>query len=667
MSEIERGTTVRLPFSPIITGSPATGKTCEIAIIRQSDGQSWNGAAFAAGLTWNTMAELGATGLYEYSFTFPNSDNEYVIWYRELADQIFVEQDVVVREGKVIASIGQAIKDQTDLMLFNGSSEILAQTERLGVQAKADVNAEADQALSDYDPPTRTEATSDKNEIIAEVDENEVKIDTVIERTENLPDDPADESLLEAAIIASRDFIDLHLDTIEIKIDAIASAITQIQNNTKTVIVVPDRMVKPITGSKTYRFTMSNYDDIGNMEDFDSDPQCKIDDIDGTPILPYTTMIHDGTGLYHIDVEVLATDPNRRVLLTFKMIENTITRYQLRVSEITDIDSQLAEIEAKVDDIKIDTGTNLPGQIGDFASAWHIVDSVPKLITVPMNGTVIKTSDGSPISNIQTEIPVRNIDSMNNIGVIQIESELIFYNGRDLDESLLLNCIRGSFGTSGALHNDGIKVYQTLPHAFLVRFKTTDGQDITPTDIPVLTLFDENANIITSSSMEWDANFIAWRSYFFANALTNIRSLGYKMAAHLPGPVYAKIGGMVATIFVGFSGTGGSGSGGGGVMLGEFLFDQDGWIDLLGILHEWPDEYAGYVRDPTSGDRLQDVVIRAFRVLEDGSVTRDNNPPFQSITDIYGNFKGALDAGTFEFEFTRDGHVFFSVRREIVP
>lgn len=41
------------------------------------------------------------------------------------------------------------------------------------------INAEADTALADYDPPTRAEATSDKDEIIAEINANEVKIDAI--------------------------------------------------------------------------------------------------------------------------------------------------------------------------------------------------------------------------------------------------------------------------------------------------------------------------------------------------------------------------------------------------------------------------------------------------------------------------------------------------------
>jgi len=55
--------------------------------------------------------------------------------------------------------------------------------------ALADINAECDTALTDYDPPTRAEATSDKEAIITEVDANETKIDTVIGDTNELQTD----------------------------------------------------------------------------------------------------------------------------------------------------------------------------------------------------------------------------------------------------------------------------------------------------------------------------------------------------------------------------------------------------------------------------------------------------------------------------------------------
>ncbi len=49
----------------------------------------------------------------------------------------------------------------------------------IGADPLADIKTQADSALTDYDPPTRTEATTDKNAIITEVDANETKIDAL--------------------------------------------------------------------------------------------------------------------------------------------------------------------------------------------------------------------------------------------------------------------------------------------------------------------------------------------------------------------------------------------------------------------------------------------------------------------------------------------------------
>ncbi len=64
----------------------------------------------------------------------------------------------------------------------------------IATEALALINTECDTALTDYDPPTRTEATADKDAIITEVNANETKIDalqtdsTAIKaKTDNLP------------------------------------------------------------------------------------------------------------------------------------------------------------------------------------------------------------------------------------------------------------------------------------------------------------------------------------------------------------------------------------------------------------------------------------------------------------------------------------------------
>lgn len=61
-----------------------------------------------------------------------------------------------------------------------------ALVEELGTQARLDVNAEAGTALSDYDPPTRTHLTTDKDEIIAAIDTNKTRIDTILADTDEL-------------------------------------------------------------------------------------------------------------------------------------------------------------------------------------------------------------------------------------------------------------------------------------------------------------------------------------------------------------------------------------------------------------------------------------------------------------------------------------------------
>ena len=52
-------------------------------------------------------------------------------------------------------------------------------TSCIGTYALGLINTECDTALTDYDPPTRTEATTDKDAIITEVNANETKIDAL--------------------------------------------------------------------------------------------------------------------------------------------------------------------------------------------------------------------------------------------------------------------------------------------------------------------------------------------------------------------------------------------------------------------------------------------------------------------------------------------------------
>ncbi|MEA3281798.1 MAG: hypothetical protein U9Q68_04435, partial [Euryarchaeota archaeon] len=81
-----------------------------------------------------------------------------------------------------------------DAIAADTTTDIPALIAALNDLSSAEANAACDTALTDYDPPTRAEATTDKDAIITEVNANETKIDTIDTvvdaikaKTDNLP------------------------------------------------------------------------------------------------------------------------------------------------------------------------------------------------------------------------------------------------------------------------------------------------------------------------------------------------------------------------------------------------------------------------------------------------------------------------------------------------
>ncbi len=104
------------------------------------------------------------------------------------------------------ASLLDSINDR---LPSDPADESLLEAAIAALPTDADVNAACDTALADYDPPTKGELDTAQTALKTEIDANETKIDTVDGvvdaiklKTDNLPSDPADESLLEAAIAA---------------------------------------------------------------------------------------------------------------------------------------------------------------------------------------------------------------------------------------------------------------------------------------------------------------------------------------------------------------------------------------------------------------------------------------------------------------------------------
>jgi hypothetical protein len=88
-----------------------------------------------------------------------------------------------------------AIKAKTDALPADPASNTQVATrasqasvDGLNDISLAEVNAQVDQALTDYDGPTKAELDTAEANIIAEVNTNESKIDTAISNTNNIPD-----------------------------------------------------------------------------------------------------------------------------------------------------------------------------------------------------------------------------------------------------------------------------------------------------------------------------------------------------------------------------------------------------------------------------------------------------------------------------------------------
>jgi len=227
-----------------------------------------------------------------------------VDWSAAEREQI---RDALGVDGTKTAATGgqlQGVKSQTDQLAFttnNVHAHIKAKdsTLPLSAQEKADVNSEADQALTDYDPPTKAELDTAESNIIAEVNANETKIDAVqtdvtailadtneiqgklpddnimgssvttskddeidailadtAAMDARLPTDPADQSLVEDKIDAAVDQLDGADDRDHTEI---YDAITAVGSNVRLKMSVPPWMQKPDSGDKAYRWAANLY------------------------------------------------------------------------------------------------------------------------------------------------------------------------------------------------------------------------------------------------------------------------------------------------------------------------------------------------------------------------------------------------------------------------
>jgi hypothetical protein len=179
--------------------------------------------------------------------------------------------------------------------------------------------------------------TAARDYLKTEVDENQLAIE-----------------LVRTTVTSARADVLAELSTAETKIDNVRGDVSAIQNNTTARFIVPDRLVKPDTGTKTYEFHLRLYDSVGNPEAPDAAPTIRMRRIDtGVDIVTNAPMTQDGSkvGAYLYQYTIAAGSPEYPILVEAAVTENGVTRYVPSVTEVSSYDSGLGQLQSTVNSL----------------------------------------------------------------------------------------------------------------------------------------------------------------------------------------------------------------------------------------------------------------------------------------------------------------------------
>jgi hypothetical protein len=134
-------------------GTPATGKTVQVALQRKSDGQYWDWASSWVGtIQWTNSTEVG-DGVYQQTYTTPSSTDQYTVYWRETTIPAYTASDFIVDD------------------LYSSVDDILVDT--------AAMQPLIDQSLSTTESNIRGSDSDDLKDISDQIDnlEPEVQVD----------------------------------------------------------------------------------------------------------------------------------------------------------------------------------------------------------------------------------------------------------------------------------------------------------------------------------------------------------------------------------------------------------------------------------------------------------------------------------------------------------
>lgn len=183
--------------------------------------------------------------------------------------------------------------------------------------------------------------------------------------------------------------------SLDIADKASQASVTAIQNNTNFVGVVPELLVLPDSGTKTYKILVRIFDEAGSPEDPDSNTvDITITEVDGTTVVASTAMTRTGVGQYYYDYTINYSDTAQPLIVYFDYEESAIAFNQVRTTEVTPFETDVALLISRIG-IPVDTIAD------DIASVKSDTTTINSNVDDTISSRASQSSVDTVNSNVQ--------------------------------------------------------------------------------------------------------------------------------------------------------------------------------------------------------------------------------------------------------------------------
>lgn len=309
---------------------------------------------------------------------------------------------------------------------------------------------------------------------------------------------------------------------------------------------------------------------------------------------------------------------------------------------------------ADSDDLKV-----ISDQLDNIEPEAEVRIEGPSFMVVP---TAQDNLNGALAAGETGELVVNDVSLFTDWGYVQIESEVVFYTGRDTANDKLTTLTRGVFGTSDVLHVDASGVYQAVAHR--VKLTVHDaGVPKAPAGIPTLEAINmAGVTKVASGNMTQEGaevgiyyTDIILKSDEVAPQIWDVRITVIPVAGKtnkyreillvLDKP--ASESDVISEVTPSALRT----------------CTQDGYYDGSFVFQAWPDALVGSMIDD-NGNALFRGEARFYRKVG-GVPIHQEHPPGQAYTDVNGDWTALVPIGTFTYHSWKDGVIDEEVERVI--